>query len=259
MAESGAGRAQEQFGRQAAYYSISRSHATGDTLPLLVAWGQPQPAYRVLDIATGTGFTAFAFAPHVAQVIAYDLTREMLNEATRLAGERGLANVLYVQGMAERLPFPDQTFAIVTCRTAPHHFESIPDFVSEAYRVTKSGGRVIMADTSAPEDPELFRWMNYTEKLRDPSHVENRTPNQWRQIFTDAGLVVEAVDTEHRTAQTLYDWARRSGSPPEVIEELVRLYAQASAEVRESFCIQPLEGNDFAFSWMITSIAGRRP
>ncbi|MBI4498547.1 MAG: methyltransferase domain-containing protein [Chloroflexi bacterium] len=257
--ESGARRVQEQYSRQAQYYSISRTHATGDTLSLLLEWGQPEPAFRVLDIATGTGFTAFTFAPHVAQVVAYDLTQEMLREAVKLAGERDLANLQYVQGLAERLPFPDATFDLVTCRTAPHHFDSIPDFVREARRVTRPGGRVLVADTSSPEDPELFRWMNHVEKLRDPSHVENRTPEEWRQVFAAAGLVVEALDTEHRVALVFSDWVRRSGTPPEVVEELRRLYRTASRSAQDAFEIRPLEDGDFTFSWMITVLAGRRP
>src|SRR5690348_14122914 len=92
---------QAQYGKQAAHYSTSKSHATGDSLRTLLALAAPRPTDRVLDVATGTGFCAFAFAPNVASVVAYDLTPAMLKEAERLAWERGLTSLSFQQGPAE--------------------------------------------------------------------------------------------------------------------------------------------------------------
>ena len=61
----------------------------------------------MLDVATGAGHTALAFAPHVAKVTATDITDEMLAEARKLAESRGLANVRTLFAKAEDLPFPD--------------------------------------------------------------------------------------------------------------------------------------------------------
>src|SRR6266849_4178603 len=69
---------QEQFGATAAHYLTSKPHAKGKSLERLVELVQPQPAWRALDVATGAGHTAYAFAPHVARVWATDITEEML-------------------------------------------------------------------------------------------------------------------------------------------------------------------------------------
>ena len=69
---------QEQFGATAAHYLTSKPHAKGKSLERLVELAKPQPAWRVLDVATGAGHTAYAFAPHVARVWATDITEEML-------------------------------------------------------------------------------------------------------------------------------------------------------------------------------------
>src|SRR3972149_11101365 len=87
----------------------------------------PTPADRALDIGTGTGFTAFALAGDGARVLAVDLTPEMLAEGRRLAGEMGLeAKLDWLLAAAERLPLPVDTFPVVTCRYASHHFHDLP-------------------------------------------------------------------------------------------------------------------------------------
>ncbi len=83
---------QHLFGRAAADYAASGVHAYGYSLNWLIELTQPQPDWHVLDVATGAGHTALTFAPHVAQVVASDITAEMLSEAARLAQERGFTN-----------------------------------------------------------------------------------------------------------------------------------------------------------------------
>src|SRR5712691_11718293 len=112
---------QEQFGATAAHYLTSKPHAKGKSLERLVELVQPQPAWRALDVATGAGHTAYAFAPHVARMWATDITEEMLNLVREEAGKRGLANMRVAHAKAEALPFEDETFDLVTCRIAPHH------------------------------------------------------------------------------------------------------------------------------------------
>ncbi|MCA9917809.1 MAG: methyltransferase domain-containing protein, partial [Anaerolineales bacterium] len=122
---------QQQFGANAAAYATSTVHAKGYSLARLVEITQPQPDWQVLDVATAAGHTAFVFAPHVAHVIASDLTPEMLTVAAGLATEKGLSNVSFEPADAEALPYQDATFDLVTCRIAPHHFPDIQQFITE--------------------------------------------------------------------------------------------------------------------------------
>ena len=84
---------QQQFGAHAAAYATSIVHAKGASLGRLVELVKPEPHWQALDVATGAGHTAAAFAPHVARVIASDLTEEMLQEAGKLAAAKGFANM----------------------------------------------------------------------------------------------------------------------------------------------------------------------
>src|SRR5215211_7274512 len=113
---------QAQFGQNAAEYLTSKPHAQGKSLDRLVALTCPQPHWQALDIATGAGHTAYAFAPHVARQWATDITDEMLSLVRGEVAKRKLANMRVAQAKAEALPFGDASFDLVSCRVAPHHF-----------------------------------------------------------------------------------------------------------------------------------------
>lgn len=248
--------AQKQFGQQAACYAVSRPHATGTSLELMVNWAKPTPADQVLDVATGTGFTAFAFAEPAGQVVATDITAKMLEEAQRLATDRQHRNIRFLQAAAEMLPFRGRSFDIVTCRIAPHHFTSVPTFLQEVHRTLRPAGRLVLTDSSSPEEPDLHTWHQELERLRDPTHVRNYTPSQWRSFLAEAGFTLEEMTTSHRSELVFSDWVHTSGSPPDVVAELRRRFMEASPATRDAFCIREVAG-DFHFSWMLLILLAR--
>jgi len=168
---------QQQFGATAAHYLTSKPHAQGQSLTRLVEHVRPQPAWQVLDIATGAGHTAYAFAPHVARVWASDITAEMLALVRQESARRQLTNVGTLYAKAERLPLGDQLFDLVTCRIAPHHFDSIPAFLEESRRVLKPDGRLGLVDNVVPPGA-VGDYINALERFRDPSHLRAWTMEQ---------------------------------------------------------------------------------
>ena len=250
-------KAKVQFGRQAERYAESRPHATGTSLDLMVEWARPRPTDRVLDVATGTGFTAFTFADFARRVVATDVTASMLTQAHRLAGERKLTNLLYSLAEAEALPFRDGVFDIATSRLAPHHFGSVPRFLGEMYRVLKPGGAFVLCDSSTPEGPDTSAWQQETELIRDPSHVRNHSPGEWTRMTEEAGFHVERVNSSHRSKLTFSDWVRTSGNDPATVMLLRERYLRASPSVRDAFRIR-FEGDEIHFSWMLAILLARR-
>jgi len=179
----------EQFGENAAFYLTHAPHAQGKSLELLVALTKPQPHWHMLDIATGGGHVAYAFAPHVARVWASDLTDEMLQQVRREVAKRGLSNVRTALAKAEMLPFEDASFDLVTCRVAPHHFDSIPEFLAETARVLKPTGTLAVVDNVVPAGT-VGDYVNAFERFRDPSHLRSWTMDEWQAALANAGYAV---------------------------------------------------------------------
>lgn len=233
---------QEQFGATAEAYTRSAGHGDATVLAFLVSLANPRPTDAVLDIATGAGHTALAFAPHVKQVVAYDLTPAMLAETARSAALRGLTNVTTQQGSAEGLPFADEFFDIVTVRLASHHFADNERAVREMARVMCVGGRVVVVDNYGPEDAVLDEQLQHIEKLRDASHVRSYRLSVWRAALQAAGLRIEREITdsytESKRGMDFDDWVCRSNTPAERVAELRKLFLQASPELRDLLTIE---------------------
>src|SRR5262245_17737170 len=128
-----------QFGSRAEAYLKSSVHARGADLDALEALiGERQDA-RAVDLGCGGGHVTFNVAPHVREVVAYDLSPEMLNVVAQSAKERGLTNVTTQQGVVETLPFPDGSFDLVLSRYSAHHWRDFDAALREAARVLKPG------------------------------------------------------------------------------------------------------------------------
>jgi ubiquinone/menaquinone biosynthesis C-methylase UbiE len=235
-----------QFGAAAGAYTSSLTHSDPAALERVIELARPKPTDVALDIATGAGHTALALAPHVAQVTAYDLTEPMLAETARNAAARGLSNVATRQGSAESLPFADASFDIVTVRQAPHHFADVRAAVREMARVARSGARVIIIDSTAPEDDALDRQWNHIEKLRDPSHVRNYRPSEWRTFVADAGLKPFFEEfgaaSEKGGPMDFAAWIRRINTPPDAAAEVERLFRSASPALAQALHIETIDG-----------------
>jgi ubiquinone/menaquinone biosynthesis C-methylase UbiE len=198
---------QQQFGATAKDYITSKPHAQGKSLDRMVALAQPRPDWVVLDVATGAGHTAYAFAPHVARVWATDITDEMLAIVREQAAKRGLANVRAAHAKAESLPYEDASFDLVTCRIAPHHFDSIAAFLGEVRRVLKAGGTFVLVDNVVPEG-SVGDYVNAFERFRDPSHLRAWHMAEWRAALKAHGLKVTHEEEIYKTME-FAPWASR--------------------------------------------------
>jgi ubiquinone/menaquinone biosynthesis C-methylase UbiE len=238
-------RVSAQFGPTAAAYSRSLVHSDPGALRKAVELARPKPEDMALDIATGAGHMALALAPHVTKVIAYDMTQEMLLETEGNAVTHGVTNLITREGIAEDLPFPDSTFDIVTVRHAPHHFANVTVAIREMARVAKMGARLVVVDSTSPEDASLDRQWNRLEKLRDPSHVRNYRPSEWRAIVASARLHIffEEVDfcTENGRPMDFAVWTQRMNTPVEVVEELTLLFRNAAPALVQALRIQIID------------------
>jgi ubiquinone/menaquinone biosynthesis C-methylase UbiE len=248
---------QSQFGPQAHKYVTSPDHARSDSLERVVALLQLQPHWRALDIATGGGHTALALAPHVREVVATDLTPEMLRAAEQFTRAQSLENVTFREADALALPFGEAEFDVVTCRVAPHHFPDCAQFVREVARVLRPGGLALVIDNIVPADLTAARHINALEKLRDPSHHWAYTEADWLDFFALAGLRVEHQET-FRKARDFDHWAGMMSVAEPVKTQLRVLLLQAPDAARATLAPES-RGGRLRFYLTEVLVLGRKP
>jgi ubiquinone/menaquinone biosynthesis C-methylase UbiE len=249
---------QSQFGDNAQNYVTSGVHAASRELQLMVEMANPQPGHHVLDIATGGGHTALAFARYAGRVVATDITQKILDAAKTFITPQ-VDNVTFRLADAEELPFEDGTFDIVTCRVAPHHFSDLYQFVLESARVLKPGGLLIIQDHDAPDDERDAAYVDAFEKLRDPSHVKAYNEREWRGTFLDAQLEVEAVRTGLIQPDNFLDWTQRMNVPTADVQRLEVMLAQAPAQAKAWLEPKGIGTPEGTIVHRYIIIAGRKP
>ncbi|MBN1218086.1 MAG: methyltransferase domain-containing protein [Anaerolineae bacterium] len=246
MANDLKAKVQTQFGAASEAYATSTIHAKGKSLKILTDLIHAEPDWLMIDVATGAGHTALAFAPKVGKVIATDLTEAMVNKAADMAAQRGLTNVETRPADAEELPFADNTFDLVTCRIAFHHFPHPRQALREFARVLKPGGVLGFADNISVADKVAAQYYNDYEKLRDPSHVWVPSLEELQAMLVEAGFVIE-VTRQFSKEMEFHDWADRMRVSAEDKERLLEMMRNIPAPL-ESLLMPHWENDTVYFS-----------
>ena len=99
---------------------------------------------KLLDIGSGTGYLINMLKDkEMTEFYGLDLSEEMI----KIAESKNIKNAQFILGSANKLPFDDDTFDIVTCIQSFHHYPYPNEAMREAYRVLKKGGLYILSDT----------------------------------------------------------------------------------------------------------------
>ncbi len=188
-------------------YVESDAHREGEDLEQLVVWSAG--TRTALDVATGGGHVARRLREAGIEVVTCDPAPGMHPD---------------VICRAESLPFADEAFDVVVCRTAAHHFADVELALHELARVSRD--RVLVVDT-------LFMGTDVeeAERLRDPSHVRNRTEAEWRSLVEEAGLAIDEV----RFLQSTFDfeaWLARTGCEGDEAADVAGLLGERVADGR---------------------------
>lgn len=236
----------DSFSRVAVNYTKATFHTSAVRLQEVVELARPQKGDLVLDVATGTGNTAFALAPHVRRVIGLDLTREMLDQARRIAAEREVDNTDWVLGDAQRLPFGDDTFDVYVVRAAPHHFPDVDAFLREAFRVLKRGREAAFVDCAPPMPARDL--LHVVEVRRDPSHVLSLTVEEWVMRLERAGFRVDQAQA--RELDWSYEeWMDNMSVGRGLRDELAHVLESAQGEARAQLRPERRDGNLYHAYW----------
>lgn len=150
----------------------------------------PGPGSRVLDVATGTGSQALAFAHSAREVIGVDLSEAMLRVARRKCH---VPNVSFLRADATALPFDNMSFDVACISFALHEMPaSVRDRVlREMVRVTRVGGTVVVVDHAPPRD-RITRITHRLVRLYEAQAYEDFVRSDLAALMRGAGIEVRA-------------------------------------------------------------------
>lgn len=124
----------------------------------MMDWLAPRPGQKLLDVAGGTGDVSFRFLKRApgAHATVCDMTESMLVEGRQRADATSMAEALdWVVGDAMALPFADNSFDVYTISFGIRNVTRIADALSEAYRVLRPGGRLMVLEFSQLPSPAM--------------------------------------------------------------------------------------------------------
>ncbi len=223
----------QRFSAAAEQYATSEQRAGDDLDAVVAAVAEIHPAF-VIDVATGPGSTALALAAVAAQVLGTDVSDGMVATATRRATEADVSDrVSFRVADAVQLPAGDGEVDAVTCRIAAHHFADVPAAIAEVVRVLRPGGRFVLLDSEAPEDPDVAAFLHELETRRDPTHVRAFTRHEWITMIEAAGLTIVSVGS-YPKPKAFAPWLERGGIDENAqagVRDLVRTAPPAAREV----------------------------
>jgi SAM-dependent methyltransferase len=193
----------DAWSRRAALYRTSAVHKQGPDLDLIVEWAAR--GATALDVASGGGHVARRLREAGLDVVSADPAPGMRPD---------------VVCSAEELPFPDDSFDVVVCRRAAHHFDDVARALAEMARVSRE--LVLLQDAVWVSDE-----VEQAERLRDPSHVGHLSEQTWRDLFAANRLEIAAFEQleEHLDFDS---WFARTGCTGRTAARVRELLAERS-------------------------------
>jgi ubiquinone/menaquinone biosynthesis C-methylase UbiE len=250
-------RVRDEFTRQVETFSSSAAITDAALTQRFVdALGEAARG-SVLDVACGPGILSAAIAKTARDVVAFDLTPQMLKKAAQRCGAAGLGNVSFREGTANELPFADAAFDAVVTRLSVHHFERPGRVMSEIFRVLRPGSSFVIADVISSEVPAESELQNAIEILRDPSHVRMLPGSELTALVKEAGFAIEQLTTWDKPRE-FEEWMGIVNDPSRVppLRAVVRALAGAGATAGMGLA---LDGEKIRLFHRWSLIAARKP
>lgn len=224
---------QQSFSEQAGGFNSKSYHLSkAEYENYMIEKTAPAKEDTVLEVAAGTCICGRAFAHQAAHVICLDATDAMLSVGKEEAEKEKLSNMTFVRGVAEELPFLDNSFEIVISRLAFHHFVNPKEIFAEMKRVLRPGGKLVLMDMTV-EQEKLRDEVDRIERMRDFSHVKDLTTAEMKELYAKNKMQLvlqEKIDIP----VSLNDWLNLTHTKKEQQDCIINLMKQDMAGQRKT-------------------------
>lgn len=206
------------FTRSSDSYVVRKANVDQASHEAMVRLSGVKSSDPVLEVACGPAFVGLLFAEKARSVVGVDLAQ--LDKATTLKTRRDVKNLSLVEGDVNSLPFASESFNVVACHKAFHHFSKPAHVLQEIHRVLSTRGRLVLGDSLSSDDPAKSALHNEIERLRDPSHVKMYSSAELQSFVSCAGFQIERY--ERLEDERGFDWWMSVISPPANIVKQIR-------------------------------------
>jgi ubiquinone/menaquinone biosynthesis C-methylase UbiE len=225
------------FDNSAENYLKSTDHAVGSDLDYFEKYFAGRRFDRALDVACAAGHFAAAFPAE--DIYTADISLNMLKTAKN---SFGFDKPVLTRG--EFLPYKDDTFDLVGCRIAMHHFMNPCMFINDVFRVLKAGGYFVLIDSVVGfEDAEL----NRIELIRDTTHRRSFKVEEILAMASVEGFETEASEVFYKE-HIFEEWARRLKPSEEQYEATKEAFLSLPEKVKKELRLKTDGGTILSYT-----------
>ncbi len=205
-----------------------------------------------LDIGTGSGYTAFTLAKHFKKVVSIDSEPKCLKTAEIKAARENIKNIQFFQMDAHKLKFPDESFDVVTCRAAIHHFDDPIKVLGEVHRVLKKEGFFVLMDFCFSET--AIRELAPLSRIRESDFRGYYTFHDYCDLLESNSFLMEVIYT-YTLPRVIQEWA--AIAPENIQERIINAFLNLSEKVHKELRLYK-EGDRYIMLYRIVEIISKK-
>lgn len=178
----------EQFNKQARKFADWWIGKNTEYLQAYFGFCGIHPNDKVLDVACGPGEFTLFIAKQVKHAHGIDISDKEIEIARKLQKEFGLDNLRFDCTDVEHMPCKDNSYSVVVCKSAFHHFIKPGVIFREMIRCCEPGGKISIQDIVAYSDDYVNHYFETFDKLVDISHNKTLNEKEFNNLYTDNGI-----------------------------------------------------------------------